>query len=124
MCAEGGRLLKPLPSFSSSPELRELAAIVSRDIYQHNPNVKWEDVVELDDAKRLLKEAVVMPTKYPQIFTGESSGCTPATGVNGWGSMLACPAYLCVPNVLHTAVMGLPVVRAALHDCACECTGA
>ena len=65
------RLLKPLPSFSSSPELRELAAIISRDIYQHNPNVKWEDVVELDDAKRLLKEAVVMPTKYPQIFTGE-----------------------------------------------------
>lgn len=43
---------------------------MSRDIYQHNPNVKWSDVVELDDAKRLLKEAVVIPTKYPQIFTG------------------------------------------------------
>ena len=51
------RLLKPLPAFSASAELRELAAIVSRDIYQHNPNVKWSDVVELDDAKRLLKEA-------------------------------------------------------------------
>ena len=32
--------------------------------------VHWDDVVELDDAKRLLKEAVVMPIKYPQIFTG------------------------------------------------------
>jgi hypothetical protein len=64
------RLLKPIPSFSTNPEMRELAAIVSRDIYQHNPNVRWDDVVELHDAKRLLKEAVVMPIKYPQIFTG------------------------------------------------------
>lgn len=64
------RLLKPLPSFSTNPEMRELAAIVSRDIYQHNPNVRWDDVVELHDAKRLLKEAVVMPIKYPQVFTG------------------------------------------------------
>lgn len=64
------RLLKPLPSFSTNAELRELAAIVSRDIYQHNPNVRWDDVVELHDAKRLLKEAVVMPIKYPQLFTG------------------------------------------------------
>ena len=124
MCAEGGRLLKPLPSFSSSPELRELAAIVSRDIYQHNPNVKWEDVVELDDAKRLLKEAVVMPTKYPQIFTGESSGCTPATGVSMAMTACARAQHMCVSSVIHTAAVGLQVVRAALHNCACECIGA
>lgn len=70
LSAPAGSLLKPLPSFSTNPELRELAAIVSRDIYQHNPNVRWDDVVELLDAKRLLKEAVVMPIKYPQLFTG------------------------------------------------------
>lgn len=63
-------MLKPLGSFSSSPELLELAGVISRDIYQHNPNVRWDDVVELDGAKRLLKEAVVMPVKYPQLFTG------------------------------------------------------
>ena len=41
-----------------------------RDIFQRNPNVRWSDVIELDDAKRLLKEAVVMPIKYPDLFTG------------------------------------------------------
>ena len=30
----------------------------------------FTDVVSLDSAKRLLKEAVVMPLKYPQLFTG------------------------------------------------------
>ena len=40
------------------------------DIFQQNPDVRWDDVVELSDAKRLLKEAVVMPIKYPQLFTG------------------------------------------------------
>lgn len=32
--------------------------------------MRWDDIVELDDAKRLLHEAVVMPIKYPQLFQG------------------------------------------------------
>ncbi|XP_071322475.1 katanin p60 ATPase-containing subunit A-like 2 isoform X2 [Trachinotus anak] len=65
------RLLKPLSGFSGmSGEMRELAAIISRDIYLHSPNVRWEDIVGLEDAKRLVKEAVVYPIKYPQLFTG------------------------------------------------------
>ncbi|GAB0208139.1 katanin p60 ATPase-containing subunit A-like 2 [Grus japonensis] len=28
------------------------------DIYLHNPNVKWDDIIGLDAAKRLVKEAV------------------------------------------------------------------
>ncbi|KAA6389670.1 MAG: putative microtubule-severing ATPase, partial [Streblomastix strix] len=62
------RLLKPLMKFSGNPELRELARQI--EIYTESPNVKWDDVVGLGDAKRLLKEAVVMPLKYPQIFKG------------------------------------------------------
>ena len=27
----------------------------------HNPNVKWDDIIGLDAAKRLVKEAVVYP---------------------------------------------------------------
>jgi SpoVK/Ycf46/Vps4 family AAA+-type ATPase len=44
--------------------------VITRDIHTANPNVRWRDVVGLDDAKRLLKEAVVMPVKYPQFFHG------------------------------------------------------
>ncbi|TKS84277.1 Katanin p60 ATPase-containing subunit A-like 2 [Collichthys lucidus] len=62
------RLLKPLSGFSGmSGEMRELAAIISRDIYLHSPNVRWEDIIGLEDAKRLVKEAVVYPIK---LFTG------------------------------------------------------
>ncbi|ORY38138.1 AAA-domain-containing protein [Rhizoclosmatium globosum] len=37
------KLLKPLPHYESF-ELRELAAIITRDIYQENPNVHWNDI--------------------------------------------------------------------------------
>ena len=62
------RLLKPLPYFGNT-ELRELANLINRDIISANPDVKWADIVELEDCKRLLKEAVVMPLKYPQLFS-------------------------------------------------------
>eukprot|EP01063_Lacrimia_lanifica_P015474 TRINITY_DN2222_c0_g1_i1.p1 TRINITY_DN2222_c0_g1~~TRINITY_DN2222_c0_g1_i1.p1 ORF type:complete len:617 (+),score=208.75 TRINITY_DN2222_c0_g1_i1:102-1853(+) len=52
-------------------EQRELALMIQRDILDAAPNVKWDDIAALDDAKLLLKEAVVMPTKYPQFFTGK-----------------------------------------------------
>ncbi|XP_045151981.1 katanin p60 ATPase-containing subunit A-like 2 [Echinops telfairi] len=65
------RLLKPLSAFiGTNSELRELAAVVSRDIYLHNPNIKWNDIIGLDAAKQLVKEAVVYPIRYPQLFTG------------------------------------------------------
>ena len=35
-----------------------------------NPNVKFDDIVGLNDAKRLLREAVLLPLKYERLFTG------------------------------------------------------
>ncbi|KAG7259696.1 hypothetical protein CRUP_017074, partial [Coryphaenoides rupestris] len=64
------RLLKPLAFNTTNSEMRELAAIISKDIYLHNPNVHWDDIMGLEDAKRLVKEAVVYPIKYPELFTG------------------------------------------------------
>ncbi|XP_043937812.1 katanin p60 ATPase-containing subunit A-like 2 isoform X2 [Protopterus annectens] len=65
------RLLKPVSTFVGvNSEMRELAAVISRDIYLQNPNVRWDDIIGLDAAKRLVKEAVVYPIKYPQLFTG------------------------------------------------------
>uniref|UniRef100_A0A671T973 Katanin p60 subunit A-like 2 n=1 Tax=Sinocyclocheilus anshuiensis TaxID=1608454 RepID=A0A671T973_9TELE len=65
------RLLKPMSAFiGMNSDMRERAAVISRDIYLHNPNVRWDDIIGLEDAKRLVKEAVIYPIKYPQLFTG------------------------------------------------------
>ena len=40
--------------------------ILYRDIIRGSPDVKWESIKGLENAKRLLKEAVVMPIKYPK----------------------------------------------------------
>ncbi|RLM91401.1 hypothetical protein C2845_PM08G21710 [Panicum miliaceum] len=63
---EDGPPLKPLlPSFESA-EMRNLAESLLRDIIRGSPDVKWESIKGLENAKRLLKEAVVMPIKYPK----------------------------------------------------------
>lgn len=41
---------------------------IQREIISANPNVRFHDIVGLDEAKRLLKEAVLMPLKYPHFF--------------------------------------------------------
>ncbi|RNA10244.1 katanin p60 ATPase-containing subunit A-like 2 isoform X7 [Brachionus plicatilis] len=65
------RLMKPLAGYIGyNSEWRELAQVISRDIYMHNPNVKWDDIIGLESAKRTIKEAVVYPIKYPMLFTG------------------------------------------------------
>ena len=61
-------MLKGLPEFTNNPELRELALGLQRDICIENPNVTFSDIVGLDKAKALLKEAVMLPLKYPQLF--------------------------------------------------------
>lgn len=39
-----------------------------RDILQKNPNIHWEDIADLAEAKRLLEEAVVLPMWMPDYF--------------------------------------------------------
>ena len=34
-----------------------------QDIYTDNPSVQWDDIIGLEDAKQLVKEAVVYPIK-------------------------------------------------------------
>lgn len=40
-------------------------------ILSEKPNVKWDDVAGLEGAKEALKEAVILPVKFPQFFTGK-----------------------------------------------------
>ncbi|CAJ0947582.1 unnamed protein product, partial [Mesorhabditis belari] len=39
-------------------------------IVMEKPNVKWSDIAGLESAKEALKEAVILPIKFPQLFTG------------------------------------------------------
>lgn len=41
-------------------------------IVMEKPNIKWDDVAGLEGAKEALKEAVILPIKFPHLFTGTS----------------------------------------------------
>lgn len=45
-------------------------ARIERDILQKNPNIHWDDIADLTEAKRLLEEAVVLPMWMPDYFKG------------------------------------------------------
>jgi hypothetical protein len=53
-----------LSPFSSSVSLLPRSFFFQRDVLSANPDVRWGDVASNDDAKRLLKEAVVCPHLY------------------------------------------------------------
>lgn len=44
-------------------ELRDLARAVLRDACAERPTTAWGDIAGLEDAKRLLHEAIVLPAK-------------------------------------------------------------
>lgn len=48
----------------------DLVDMLERDILQKNPGVRWEDIADLQEAKRLLEEAVVLPIWMPDFFKG------------------------------------------------------
>lgn len=39
-------------------------------IVAEKPNVRWDDVAGLEGAKEALKEAVILPIKFPHLFKG------------------------------------------------------
>ncbi|KAI8424587.1 hypothetical protein MSG28_003033 [Choristoneura fumiferana] len=45
-----------------------LVETLERDILQKNPDVRWRDVIGLDDAKSVLQEAMVLPLVMPDYF--------------------------------------------------------
>ncbi|KAK5133032.1 Vacuolar protein sorting-associated protein 4 [Meristemomyces frigidus] len=53
------------------PESKKLRGALAGAILTEKPNVKWEDVAGLEFAKEALKEAVILPIKFPHLFTGK-----------------------------------------------------
>ncbi|CAH0385362.1 unnamed protein product [Bemisia tabaci] len=55
---------------NNSLEEAQMIKSLARDIIQVNPNVHWKDIAALDDAKRTLQEAIILPTLRPDFFKG------------------------------------------------------
>lgn len=49
-------------------EDKKLQGALSSAIVTEKPNIKWDDVAGLEGAKEGLKEAVIMPVRFPQLF--------------------------------------------------------
>merc|ERR1712137_1421037 len=60
-------------------------------IVMEKPNVSWDDVAGLEMAKEALKEAVILPIKFPQLFTGKR---TPWKGILLFGPPGTGKSYL------------------------------
>lgn len=55
--------------YDSHPhDWKEMSEAIAKDVIKINLCVKWEDIVGLDDAKMVLRESVIYPLKYPQLF--------------------------------------------------------
>lgn len=53
------------------PEAKKLRGALAGAILTDKPNIRWEDVAGLEGAKEALKEAVILPIKFPHLFVGK-----------------------------------------------------
>ncbi|XP_065837784.1 katanin p60 ATPase-containing subunit A-like 1 [Oscarella lobularis] len=49
---------------------KDLVEAIERDMLMRDPNVHWDDIAGLNEPKKLLQEAVVLPLIMPDYFTG------------------------------------------------------
>jgi katanin p60 ATPase-containing subunit A1 len=45
-----------------------LIEMIEKEVVDVNPNVSFDDIAELDEAKNILKEAVLLPLLMPDFF--------------------------------------------------------
>lgn len=72
----GGNLQPPKSPRQDGSKIREggddekFKNNLTEAIITEKPNVKWDDVAGLHNAKKALQEAVILPIRFPQIFVG------------------------------------------------------
>ncbi|GAV29787.1 hypothetical protein PMKS-003290 [Pichia membranifaciens] len=55
---------------------KKLRGQLANSILSEKPDVKWSDIAGLDAAKDALKEAVILPVKFPHLFKGKQANST------------------------------------------------
>ncbi|KAH9964624.1 AAA-domain-containing protein [Russula dissimulans] len=73
------------------PEVKKLRAGLTSAILVDKPDIRWDDVAGLEVAKESLKEAVILPIKFPHLFTGKR---TPWRGILLYGPPGTGKSYL------------------------------
>jgi vacuolar protein-sorting-associated protein 4 len=73
------------------PDVKKLRAGLTSAILVDKPNIRWDDVAGLEVAKESLKEAVILPIKFPHLFTGKR---TPWRGILLYGPPGTGKSYL------------------------------
>ena len=63
-------LLSRYPDDDGNGPDTDLIEMVEREVVDMNPNVSFDDIAELETAKRALTEAVVLPLLMPDFFVG------------------------------------------------------
>jgi vacuolar protein-sorting-associated protein 4 len=71
--------------------VKKLRANLTSAILVDKPNIRWDDVAGLEVAKESLKEAVILPIKFPHLFTGKR---TPWRGILLYGPPGTGKSYL------------------------------
>jgi tetratricopeptide (TPR) repeat protein len=94
-------------------EKDRLKASLGGAIITEKPNVKWDDVAGLEGAKEALKEAVILPVKFPQFFTGKRK---PWSGILMYGPPGTGKSYLAKVSRLRSQHPQQPSSREAGGD--------
>lgn len=85
------RAKKPGSANDDDNETNKLRGALMGSIVSEKPNVHWDDVAGLEGAKDALKEAVILPVKFPQLFVGNRK---PVSGILLYGPPGTGKSYL------------------------------